>query len=875
MNAITPIDAANAAPISPHELTDLRLKLHGAGYRPVPIIGAHVDTQSAGKKPTMPGWQTKCLTADQKAIAGWSWSQTDCTNTGILCGEIVGVDIDVLDEELSAKLVARAVELLGPTSLRRIGRAPKTLLVYRVDTPHEKQSTPELFFGDDLGDKEAKAKVEVLAKGQQFVGFGFHPDTKAPYSWPEQSPLDVPASDVPVVTLELLQQFVADAEKILRAAGGRTAREIKDDIKEKEQQGNQAARVRKREKPSREKIADALVHIPNDLDYDEWIKIGFALYDGLGEGGRDLWENWSATYSGNDPRVIARKWPSFANGRSTTVATLFWQAKKNGWWWKESSGEVDNRTEDKPAKVRPTIRVVGGNLPEIVTQAEQTLIDGNFSLYQRGSLLVKPAPVPVDIADNKTTTAIRLAAVRSPLLVELVTRAATWLKFDARKNDWVPIDCPERVANTLLAREQWDLPVLTGVVNCPVLRPDGSVLETPGYDTATGLLYDPQGVTFDKVPDNPTKEDALQALAVLKDLIKTFPFVSDADRSVALSAILTALHRRSLPTAPLHGFSAPGAGSGKSKLVDIASLIVDGRQAAVMSLGRSEEEAEKRLGAALLAGDAIVSIDNVDPERSFGGELFCQALTQTMLKIRILGMSKIVEVPSNAAIFANGNNLTLVGDMTRRAIMCNIDSGEERPELRKFDRDPLAMVRADRNKYVIAALTVLKAFHVAGKPTQTKPSGDPITPLGSFEDYSNLIRGALIWLGEADPCDTMEKIRKKDPKLGQMTAVVSQWLEVIGGEDSLTAKDLINEATKKIGTYPNQEFAHPEFRDALLVVADGGGAVNSLKLGKWLAANQDRFVLGYKIIQDGERSGSKLWKLEAKDTKPAPVRTNF
>jgi putative DNA primase/helicase len=49
-----------------------------------------------------------------------------------------------------------------------------------------------------------------------------------------------------------------------------------------------------------------------------------------------------------------------------------------------------------------------------------------------------------------------------------------------------------------------------------------------------------------------------------------------------------------------------------------------------MSLGRTDEEAEKRLGSALIAGDSIISIDNID--RPFGGELFCQALTQRMLK---------------------------------------------------------------------------------------------------------------------------------------------------------------------------------------------------------------------------------------------------
>jgi putative DNA primase/helicase len=139
----------NATLIDPQDLTALRLKLHSNGYHPVPVVGADIDTPSAGKKPTMKGWQTKCRNADPQQITSWSWSQGDCTNTGMLCGHIVGVDIDVLDEALSAKLVARALELLGPTPLRRIGRAPKTLLLYRVGTSFEKKQTSELMFGDD------------------------------------------------------------------------------------------------------------------------------------------------------------------------------------------------------------------------------------------------------------------------------------------------------------------------------------------------------------------------------------------------------------------------------------------------------------------------------------------------------------------------------------------------------------------------------------------------------------------------------------------------------------------------------------------------------------------------------------------------------
>ncbi len=135
---------------------------------------------------------------------------------------------------------------------------------------------------------------------------------------------------------------------------------------------------------------------------------------------------------------------------------------------------------------------------------------------------------------------------------------------------------------------------------------------------------------------------------------------------MALVGILTAIIRRSLPTAPLHGFNAPTAGLGKFMLVDIASMIAAGHPAAVIAQGKTEEEMEKRLGAAFIAGDPLISIDNCDSP--LGGELMCQALTQLTLKIQVLGKSLNAEVPSNAAIYATGNKLTLTGDMTRRAL---------------------------------------------------------------------------------------------------------------------------------------------------------------------------------------------------------------
>jgi putative DNA primase/helicase len=109
------------------------------------------------------------------------------------------------------------------------------------------------------------------------------------------------------------------------------------------------------------------------------------------------------------------------------------------------------------------------------------------------------------------------------------------------------------------------------------MRSDGSVCEQPGYDPASGLLFKADGESFPPIPAQPSQYDASLALGKLMHLISGFPFITPVDRSVALSAMLTVLDRRSLPTAPLHAFTSPAAGTGKSLLVDIIAMLATGR----------------------------------------------------------------------------------------------------------------------------------------------------------------------------------------------------------------------------------------------------------------------------------------------------------
>jgi len=198
--------------------TALRLQLLANGYEPLPIIRPSEPVKSAGKRPRLTNWAGCPVTDDE--ILRWGHELTSDTNTGLRCGLLLGVDIDVPDAELARGVEDLALAMLGPTPLRRIGRAPKLLLAYRSTDAQGKAETAEFWLPD-----ETKIQVEVLGKGQQFVSHGIHPDTWQPYVWTEQAPEDVPLASVPVVQPGRIRAFLAASEALFRDAGGRTAQE--------------------------------------------------------------------------------------------------------------------------------------------------------------------------------------------------------------------------------------------------------------------------------------------------------------------------------------------------------------------------------------------------------------------------------------------------------------------------------------------------------------------------------------------------------------------------------------------------------------------------------------------------------------------------
>jgi putative DNA primase/helicase len=331
-----------------------------------------------------------------------------------------------------------------------------------------------------------------------------------------------------------------------------------------------------------------------------------------------------------------------------------------------------------PLPIVSPIRVVGGEIARAVDETEQALAALHVPVLVRADFLCQPILDKRPAADRSETEVTLLTRMNLHSMSYVLNKhGIKFEKWNERAKDWRYIDPPRAVVEKLLAKLTWPrLPHVVGVITVPTLRPDGTVLSKRGYDPVTKLWYAPAGDL--RLPTiRPTREAAEAALALFKDLLSEFPFVTDLDRSVALAALMTPILRGACDVTPLLLIIATTPGSGKSYLADIASTIVRAQKCPVITAARGEET-EKRLGALILEGVQIISLDNCIYD--LGGAMLCQIVERPLIRTRILGRSETPECEWRGTLFANGNNIGVMGDMTRRTIECNLDSGMERPD---------------------------------------------------------------------------------------------------------------------------------------------------------------------------------------------------
>jgi len=394
----------------------------------------------------------------------------------------------------------------------------------------------------------------------------------------------------------------------------------------------------------------------------------------------------------------------------------------------------------------PEILISDRQLDAVIDDAIDALMKANEppELYMRGGHVVS-------VGEDEEGRAL-IRNVPSETLVERLSGAAQWYR-KGKRGDFKEAGPTRGIALTTLQRfERLPrlLPPVRGIVESPVMRPDGTILETPGYDPATRLVYVPaHHLAMPPIPETPTSTDCEEAVALAEEMMADFPFVSDADRATAWALLLTVPLRELIAgSVPLTVFTAPSQGTGKGLLVDAASIVTTGQRAAISSMpdARGDDEMRKRITTILLAGHPVSVIDNV--MRPIDSASLAAALTADRWMDRALGVNAEVNLPNRVVWVATGNNVAVRGDFARRTVWCRLDARVARPWLREGFRHPdlLAWVAEHRGELLAALLTLARAWVVTGRPGPA----DGMPPLGGYESWRHVVGGVLRMAGVGD-----------------------------------------------------------------------------------------------------------------------------
>ncbi|MBL0869347.1 MAG: hypothetical protein IBJ18_02085 [Phycisphaerales bacterium] len=553
--------------------------------------------------------------------------------------------------------------------------------------------------------------------------------------------------------------------------------------------------------------------------------------------------------AGDDSRgdFAVCRWLARFTADAGQIDRLFRASKLMRDKWDERRGEgTYGMMTIQRAMQRAATPAVAVDQPEVVLGTdEHRVVDeviGHLGaepvLFQRGGLLVRVVP---------NGDGVRVEPVTEPTLRRVLTRRVRLLSV--RDGEEIDAHPPAWLTAQIMAHGTWPgVRELTGVLDFPILRPDGSIFSEIGYDLATKVLR--VGEMADaQSPTQMAKAEARAALMVLKDLMCDFPFATDRDLSAALAMLITMVARSAYegPT-PLFLIEANQRGSGKTFLALVAGMLARMGGVAISSMTK-DDEFRKFVTSAAIRGESVVILDNLSG--SIGGSTLDRVLTATQWSDRPLGSSTIIDVPMSTVWIATGNNPDLQADIHRRIIPIRLCTPLEHPEHRGtfVYPDLLAHVTRNRQRYIAACLRVLQAYLSCGEQTK-------IRAMGSFGGWSSLVRAALVWLGEPDPL----------PEPGEMGAAsdaqaeaLARLLSGIAEERTLSrgfhAADLVNIA------HSGSKMYHP-IREALIELQLGDEQLTPQRVGTILRRCRDRVAGGRRLVSGGKTMLGVRWMVE-------------
>jgi hypothetical protein len=556
---------------------------------------------------------------------------------------------------------------------------------------------------------------------------------------------------------------------------------------------------------------------------------------GLGYGRQQPTAAASAPPAAGDDEV---PWPSDpAPGISGGSGETFRRAKP------------DIEAASGPATIRALRDAVdGGDIP------------GTYVSSGRVVVVERVSGTPGAVAgDEDSPLPITASEVRAPELAALLAEHANTYRLRTRKTSdggtelyEEEVTPPPNVLTAALARKEWPkLRPLFGIVGAPVLRPDGSLLQDPGYDPATGL-YLASKVPLEQVPPKPATG---QVKAARKFLLTTFlgdfPWVGDADKANYVGLLVTPILRSYLRTLiPFGVVTSTMPSSGKTILTCGLGMLYG--QRILTWPGSDEAELRKAITSVLADPVGTIIFDNLAEGTVIDSPVLARLITDRTWADRLLGGNKTAAFANDRVWTATGNNLRLGGDMRTRSVLVGLNPDMPRPEERTGfkipDLDQWILVTANQRKVLWHLLVLVADWTQAGAPRRGGLTMRQFTP------WAEAVGGFLAHHGISEFLGNVETVRDIDEEESTWTAFFAQWHKV-HGDKWLTSNELRLSADIPLA------LADPW--DGWFVTDARGRFPTSKSLGKLLTGQINRYR-GPFVLRSEQDKHSKIrtWRVE-------------
>ena len=124
---------------------------------------------------------------------------------------------------------------------------------------------------------------------------------------------------------------------------------------------------------------------PDDLDYDQWLRIGLAIKSQYPEeDGLEMWDVWSRSGERYKEGECEIRWHGFSDAGTVRAGTLFWHARERG--WKPEKGDKTGNTADSivaEMNEKYAMVLIGGKLRILFERWNPIETEPNYALLEK------------------------------------------------------------------------------------------------------------------------------------------------------------------------------------------------------------------------------------------------------------------------------------------------------------------------------------------------------------------------------------------------------------------------------------------------------------------------------------------------------------